>query len=330
MTGEIGLVWEIMGGIVGIAIFLLLRSLWEKNAEAQRTTLQRILRSNELHVAAAKYWQQKRLDLVQPLDGNKLKIKVEDLRTPGQSIIRRYTPACKTPAWELHVAVSEEGIEYFSYTAHPFADKTCLEVCATTKRPIYPESAWHATFSTKIGEDGYYDNRLRYLHNEQGLRDWFIVKVTGLYDEKKITKTWLFEHESLYGEVLRSRPALPAPPAPPDISTVEKYVKTFDGRAHVEKIAADVQALREELPTLVKAKYDYQGSSQALEDLLAEIEQAATAEQAAHAKIDALTGIGDDRKEDFKEIVRTEASKNQMKLQRAVEADLAKSRRGRL
>ena len=266
-------------------------------------------------------------DVFLPLQGDRL-IAIEESCLPSGVITRSFRTATQPVAWEIQVAASDDGIEHFALKVHPdLKGDFNVTIRPSRKRPIHLERVFDELHGKNLARDGYYANRYRYSHQDEGKVDWFVAKV------KILGEQWLFEIPSLHSELIRLRPQLPSP----EINALQPtYVHTFDGRKKVEEMstkvdetAAALAKLHSEIATSGNAKYAYAGSSQALDDLMEQIAHAMTAERAAHAKIDAQTGIDAESKADYHELVRLEGSKNTMKLQHAIQAELDKLRPSR-
>lgn len=149
-----------------------------------------------------------------PLPGDQL-IQVDEDFQPRQRRIRRYRPCLRPCPWELKCATTEDGVEQFSisFAGELAADPDLipyLTVRPIEQQPIDVRHAFKHDAGGDLTRDSYFANRRRYFHREQGPVGWFIIRVRTRFGVE-----WLFEHPSMFAEVIRARPALPRPAPPP-------------------------------------------------------------------------------------------------------------------
>jgi len=275
-----------------------------------------------------------------PLPGDR-RIVVEDRRVPGTPTIRRYRPALEPTPWELQVASDADGMEQFAFLFHPTFRKCQVTIRPVRgrKRPIDVYQAFKEAWQWKVSPDPYYENRYRYFHPEEGMVGWFVISI------KTMGKAWwMFEHQSLFSEIVRMRPAIPAPaPKAPtegadyaaclavllSRSSSEAAAKEVaEARAKADEVARELAALRAELPEMMEAARRYAASPEGVADRLAAITAIAAATRRALDEIDAAVDIDEAMKEQMRSIVSLEGDRNLELLRRAVEAELDAVKRG--
>lgn len=266
------------------------------------------------------------------------RILVEDRRAPGVHTIRRYRPTFMPAPWELHAAIDDDGMEQFAVSCHGAFTEfrvTIRPVKKSKKRPIDVHSVFNEEEPSKAAPDPCYENRYRYFHPEEGTVGWFVVRIASACG-----KTWLFEHQSLHSELVRPRPALPAPSAttskaPDSGADYAAYLAVLLARSksrteaqmaeaqrRTDLVAGELAKLKAEIPGMVNAARQHAISPEGVADRLSMIKRIAAVTQQALFEIESSIDIDEEMKEQMKTIVMLEGDRNLEQLRRAVEAEL--------
>ena len=261
-------------------------------------------------------------ELFRPHSGDRL-IAVDESRSAGGGIIRRFRTATDPVAWEIQVATTGDGLEQFAVTIHPqLTGQLWVSIRPARKQPIHLQRAYDEARGRDLAKDGYHANRYRYSHPVEGMVDWFVIRVTIL------GAPWLFECPSLYSEVVRARPALPAPQQPSNgvdggrLSLVPLTDKVYQTSEKVDRVADELARLRTELPELIKTQRRYEENHDAVEDRLDQIIKSAAAAKRMKEKIDAVEGIDADQKEQLHETIALAFDQSIERFKRAIDIEL--------
>ena len=249
-------------------------------------------------------------------------IAVDEYRKSGAPTIRRFRPTMDPLPWEIQVATTADGLEQFAVTIHPaLTGKINVTIRPSQQRPIHLRRAFDMAEGRDLAKDGYHANRYRYSHPDQGQIDWFVIQVsTWLRNEP-----WLFEDPSLYSEMIRARPALPEPP---DVATGGEFTlvpltdKVYQVDTKADRIAAELAALRAEIPELVKAQRHHEQSPRGVAEALEHIKKIAQIAKQGRAEVDAAEGLDEDEKDRLRDVVRCVTDRSITELERALQAQM--------
>lgn len=249
-----------------------------------------------------------------------LKIIKTEHRVQGVCV-RRFTPAFDPPPWELHIAADEEGMEYFAFTFHPEFDCPRADIRAYCGReqPVDVSAKFDLFGNIEVARDPFFDGRWRYSHREQGRKHWFLIEVRGRGGDGR----WLFEHKSLYSDVIDARPRL----SHFAVGTSDPNVRlTPNEERLVAEMRWELGVLRQELNALSEKRNGAGAGVEGIAALMKRIEQIAAVAKDAHARIDALDGLDDDQRADLHEVINLEVSQATKRLQEAL-SDAMEARR---
>ena len=229
----------LLGGLIVGSALRIVASFPGPDPAIERQRLAKRKQDEDTEVAR----QRRILDTFKAIDGNQ---RIYVAESQGVPTIRRYTPAFEPPPWDINVAMDGD-VEYFQFQTHRMlSGQFELTVRPCPRRSTDLSADFAELEHHSLGGDGYYENRMRFLHEKVRTStgnsvQWFIVRVSGP------GRDWLFEHQSM------NRPPryLPAPD--------NAEFRAQDARAEQEKEAkrraASMDGLGEQLSEAV-AKRD--------------------------------------------------------------------------
>jgi hypothetical protein len=238
---------------------------------------------------------------------------------PNRYPVRRYRPSYEPAPWELYVTATEDEWEHFRLVVHPAARLVGCRIAALGWHDVHNgrqrDLASACRLGTQVSDDPCVKQGYRHSHKYGQTSELFIIKI-----EIRGHTTWIFDHDSIYyapisAALERRRLALTVQTPPPDegrgVERLQKELEVMrsrtaedarEMRSKTDQIKAQFDALRKELPELVKKERRKEQSPEAFAAKLAQLPQYLAAVKSVNDIISNSAGLDKDTKDELLDI----------------------------